>query len=145
MSNNPIYTMLRLDALQDKDVIEVRVGKHKKQGYKDTSVFFRPDTFALFEGTIWTQYREYSAERSNVIAANEWIRIQEELRQVATRIRSAQDPATIKEALRVRHHDLLPEYAELAAFQEELASLFEAFADWIESQVPAARHLSICV
>lgn len=141
----PQHTLIRKADLEDKNYIEVRIGKHKKRAYKEDSVYFRPETFLMFEGTIWTQYREYSVDRYNVIATNEWIRIADELRTVATRIREASDPDVVKTALRVRHHDLLPDYADFPHFQEELAGLFEAFADWIKEATKEADHLSICV
>ena len=139
------HAILHKADLSDKNYIEVRIGKHKRRAFKETSIYFRAETFLLFEGTIWTQYREYSVDRSNVIATNEWLRIVDELRAVASRIREASDADAVKSALRVRHHDLLPEYHDFSTFQTKLAELFEAFADWIKTATTTADHLSICV
>lgn len=131
--------------VKGKEYIELRIGKHRKKGFKKDSLYYKPLVFSIFDEVIWYRYREYSPTSTNAITSRDWNRIIEGFETFLININNSNSTQELRKALRFRSNDIFPEYVEIDNFKQQMVLLFNELHSWITESTKEEEYITICV
>lgn len=139
------YKVLQKKDLQGKKYTELRIGKQRKKGFKQDSIYLKPMAFSLLDGFIWDKYREYSPTTTNAISSREWKRIFSEFDAFIATLEDTTSLSDIKRILGLRSRNDLPENIDVDEFKKVVIEMFQAVETWITDHMSEEGYITICV
>ena len=142
---NPECKVYQYSDLVDKDYIELRLGKKRKKGFKESSIFFRTYVFSLFHEIIWDKYREFQPGSTNVMSKREWLRVFEDIEEYKTAIKSSKNELELKKAMIIRGDADFCYDNEFNLYRDNILLVLTTLHDWVVSSLEEEDNVTICV